>query len=792
MTASRLFTPISRRFLDQPLARKGLIVIAVPLICFLIALASVFLAERESRRAENYVRVTFSIQSDILELHALLAEAASGVRGFLLTGDEAFLTAFDKAMKELPAILTGMRRLIRDDEQRARLDGMEPLVRLKLDGLSSLHGTADGSGRPLSEEIRKTLTDNKALLDTLQAEIGKMREREDFLLAVRTDEADAIRDRSRWITLLGALFGLLGGISAMMLMSNGIVRRVGMLRSAAHKLASGQKLEAIPAGRDELGELAAALQEASRLLKAREDALRESEERFRLLVDGVHDYGIFGLDEAGRVVSWNVGAERITGYKADEVVGGHFSKFYPEDTRGTHPAQELAQALEFGRIEDEGWRLRKDGERFWANVVVTALKDDHGNARGFSKITRDMTERKKTEEALLAARREAERASHAKSEFLSRMSHELRTPLNSILGFGQILEMDLDDPENQFSVRQILTAGRHLLSLIDEVLDMARIEAGRMELAIDRIHAAEVLQEALALARPLAEERAIGLHLDDEQLSRAFTSADRRRLLQVLLNLLSNAIKFNRVGGEIRIVGRADGRLLTIDICDSGSGIAPDGIERLFKPFERLGKDGGATEGTGLGLALSRHLMEAMGGRLELVQTSARGTIFSLGLPIAADQEIADEMRSAPKMIPVSPGANIATVLCIEDNPQSRDLIENIMTRRFGCQVMPAILGESGLVMARQHKPDLILLDLDLPDMSGLDVLRALRSDARTCAIPVVVITADATQATRQNAMAAKATTYITKPIDLRLFTKSVEEIACSQDLSTFPPTQKS
>ena len=542
------------------------------------------------------------------------------------------------------------------------------------------------------------MVDNKALLDTLRTKIDEMRAREDFLLAVRTDEADVIRDRSQWITLFGAVFGLLGGISASVLMSNGIVRRVGTLQKAAQNLAAGQELRSFPAARDELGELAAALQEASRLLKAREDALRESEERFRLLVDGVHDYGIFGLDEPGLVVSWNVGAERITGYTADEVVGAHFSRFYPEDTRQTHPARELAQAVSFGRVEDEGWRIRKDGGRFWANVIVTALKDEHGNSRGFSKITRDMTDRKKAEETLLAARREAERASHAKSEFLSRMSHELRTPLNSILGFGQILEMDMDDPDAQFSVRQILTAGRHLLSLIDEILDIARIEAGRMELTRESIDIGGVLQEALALARPLAEERDIDLKFDDKQIGKIFTDADRRRLLQVFLNHLSNAIKFNHAGGEVRITGGTDGPdMLRIDICDTGSGISPDGIERLFRPFERFGKDRNAIEGTGLGLALSKHLTEAMGGGLELVETSPEGTKFSVLLPIGVHKEALDEIAPMQAIKSGPSDSKLTKVLCIEDNSQSLSLIENVMTRHFGCDVISAMLWRIGL-----------------------------------------------------------------------------------------------
>ncbi|SCB28294.1 PAS domain S-box protein [Rhizobium hainanense] len=780
MIHRRLFTSLSRRFLDQPLAFKGLIVIAVPLICFLIALTSVFFADRESRKAENYVRVTLAIQSDILELHALLAEAASGVRGYLLTGNETFLAPFDKARSELPGVFASMRPRIRDGEQLARLDAMEPLVTQKLKGLSALRDTAGKAGQPSTEDIRKTLVENKVLLDTLRTKIDEMREREDVLLAVRTGEADAIRDRSQWITLFGALFGLLGGITAIMLMSNGIVRRVGVLKEAAHKLAGGQELERIPTARDELGELAAALEDSARLLKAREGQLRESEERFRLLVDGVHDYGIFGLDDAGRVVSWNSGAERITGYEADEVIGTHFSVFYPEETRRTHPQQELSQAKDHGRVEDEGWRIRKDGSRFWANVVVTALRDEQGKSRGFSKITRDMTDRKNAEEALLSARREAERASQAKSEFLSRMSHELRTPLNSILGFGQILEMDLHDPDTQSSVKQILTAGRHLLSLIDEVLDIARIEAGRMDLVLEPIDAAEALQEALALARPLAEERSISLHLDDAQLVGTYTHADRRRLLQVLLNLLSNAIKFNHAGGKVIVAARRDrsGRL-AVDIGDTGSGISPDEMKRLFQPFERLGKDRNATSGTGLGLALSKHLMAAMGGELELLRTSGQGSIFSLHLPAGGSNEYMAHTQPMQMTATDAKGVGIARVLCIEDNSQSLDLIENVMARSFGCSVIPAMLGELGIALAVQHRPDLILLDLDLPDISGLDVLKRLQNDQRTQAIPVIIISADATDTSRQKAMAARAAGYLTKPLDLHLLIRTMEDLAC-------------
>ncbi|MBB3609772.1 PAS domain S-box protein [Rhizobium sp. BK602] len=768
----------SARFLDQPLARKGLIVIALPLICLLIALGSVFLADQESRRAENYVRVTFAIQSDILELHALLAEGASGVRGYLLTGDDAFLAPFEKANAELPGVFARMRPLITDSEQRTRLDGIEPLVFQKLAGLNDLLEKGRRNNQMIDGEMRQTLVDNKVVLDELRSRIQQMREREDRLLEERTKQADFIRDRAQWITIIGAIFGLVGCVVAIILMSNGIVRRVASLQKAARLLATGQPLTISEHARDELGTLSRALQEASLLLKERERALRESEERFRLLVDGVHDYGIFGLDQKGRVVSWNAGAERIKGYSAEEIIGQHFSRFYPPEVRDTLPSQELERAEADGRVEDEGWRVRKDGSRFWANVVVTALHDESGNPRGFSKITRDITDRKRNEEELLSARHKAEQASEARSAFHSRLSHEFRTPLNSILGFAQILEMDVTEPEMQASLAQILRAGRHLLSLLDDLLDLARIDAGRMELYIETLDAGEVIGEAVDLARPLAASRNVGIAVEIGPVDGVAVTVDRRRFLQVLLNLLSNAIKFNREHGMLRVSARLpDSDTLAIDISDNGFGIAEGRKEHLFQPFERLGADSNATSGTGLGLALSKNLMEAMGGRLELASSDAEGSTFTVLAPAAPRAAVTSRpaIAETPDRPASKPGLDL--VLCIEDNLASLNLIENVLTRHCAAKVIPAMLGSLGLTLAREHRPDLILLDIDLPDIGGLEVLKSLKADGQMRNIPVIVITADATETTRQRAQQEGATRVLTKPLDIRQFLQLLDEV---------------
>jgi PAS domain S-box-containing protein len=620
------------RFADLPLRAKGIVIITVPLALLLAALASVFVADRQSRIAEDQVRVTLEIQSGIQEIHASIAEAATAMRGYLLTGRADFLDPFNRAEDRLPVVLDEVGRRLRDEEQKNRLERIRTLVVAKVDRLQLLK-QADILRAGGREDLAAKLIEGKQVLDVLRQEIDAMSRREADLLHARTEAADRVRTLSRSLMIAAGFLGFAGALVAVFLFSASIVRRVHALKAEAHRLSQGEVVTVADPFRDELGSLGQALEDASVLLKKREADLTESEERFRQLVEGVSDYGIFGLDTSGRVISWNAGAERITGYGAEEIVGQHFSRFYPTETRDTFPAEELAEAALRGRTEAEGWRVRKDGSQFWSHVVVTALHDETGRLRGFSKITRDITERKQIEEALLGAREDAIRASNAKSEFLSRMSHELRTPLNSVLGFAQLLEMDVTDTESRESVAQILRAGRHLLSLIDEVLDMARIEAGHMDLAVEAQPVAEVIDEAVSLARPLCGKQQITIEVVEPVEPDLSVLADRRRLLQVFLNLLSNAVKYNRPQGRVTVSHHAmDGGRIRIEVSDTGPGIPAERVSRLFTPFDRLGAERISRDGTGLGLALSKHLTDAMGGTLGFSNREG-GATFHVDLP---------------------------------------------------------------------------------------------------------------------------------------------------------------
>ena len=371
-------------------------------------------------------------------------------------------------------------------------------------------------------------------------------------------------------------------------------------------------------------------------------------------------------------------------------------------------------------------------------------------------------------------------ASRAKSEFLSRMSHELRTPLNAILGFAQLLEMDHLTSEQQESVAQILKAGRHLLDLINEVLDIARIEAGRLIVSIESVSVKEVIQEGLDLVAPLAVARDIQLKVEAAGLSDRFIFVDRQRLKQVLLNLLSNAVKYNRPGGVVTLsYAEVKGGRLRVNVSDTGLGIPPDRLGQLFTPFERLGAEQTGIEGTGLGLALSKRLVEAMRGTMGVDSTVGRGSTFWVEFPLSVEEQPATQRGTeGPRPAAVAEAARGAfSVLYIEDNLSNLELIQHLLSRRPEIKLLSAMQGRLGLDLAREHRPDLILLDVHLPDIPGAEMVRLLREDLKTRNIPVVVVSADALPTQIQRLLAAGARAYLTKPLEVRKFLDVVDQV---------------
>jgi PAS domain S-box-containing protein len=501
------------------------------------------------------------------------------------------------------------------------------------------------------------------------------------------------------------------------------------------------------------------------------------DERFRLLVEGVADYAIFMLDPEGRIASWNSGGERIKGYSADEVIGRHFSLFYTQEAidRG-HPDHELKVARAVGRFEEEGWRVRKDGSPFWANVVITALYDRDGQLNGFGKVTRDMTERRLAEQAEREAREAAERANRVKSEFLSGMSHELRTPLNGVLGFAQLLALDDLSDQQRDAVEQIAKAGELLLGLVDELLDISRIEADQMTVSLEPVHVGALLADCLELIRPIAAEHGVRLVGPPERQADVYAVADQQRLKQVVMNLLSNAIKYNRPGGTARVGVVVSDQRVRVVVSDTGPGLHAEEMARLFTPFERLGAAGTGIAGTGLGLALSKRLVELMRGTVEVTSSFGAGSTFSVELPLTTGPDLAggDARERAATRLP--------TVLYIEDNVANLHLVETILSRSGKVEMVTAMQGQLGLELARTQTPNLILLDLHLPDMDGEDVAHVLLNDAATRDIPIVVLSADAYSSVRRRLLGLGVAAYITKPFNVKDMIETVERLLAGPD----------
>jgi PAS domain S-box-containing protein len=374
-----------------------------------------------------------------------------------------------------------------------------------------------------------------------------------------------------------------------------------------------------------------------------EEALRESEERFRLLVQGVRDYAIFMLDPTGHITTWNAGAERIKGYTSDEIIGKHFSIFYtPEDLASGKPPRELEIATKTGVYEEEGWRLRKDGTHFWASVVITALHRPDGSLAGFAKVTRDLTERRAAHEREIETARKAaasDEANRTKSQFLAAMSHELRTPLNAIGGYTDLIAMGVRGPvtdEQLEDLQRIKRSQQHLLGIINDILNFSRVEAGQITYDYSTVPLCDVIEAVGHMIEPQAAGKGLKLEVHECPVEVA-AWADKAKVEQILINLLSNAVKFTEQGKVTLECDWHDSHRVAITVTDTGVGIPPDHLEKIFEPFVQVGRSlSQAQEGTGLGLAISRDLARGMGGDIVVTSEPEKGSRFTLILPRTA------------------------------------------------------------------------------------------------------------------------------------------------------------
>ena len=505
------------------------------------------------------------------------------------------------------------------------------------------------------------------------------------------------------------------------------------------------------------------------------------------------NFSIIATDEKGIIQLFNVGAERMLGYLAAEVV----NKINPSDIHDPQEVMARAQALSLELatpispgfealafkasrgIEDsyELTYIRKDGSRFPAIVSITALRDDYGDILGYLLIGADNSVRKQVELELHKAMAVAEKANLAKSDFLSSMSHELRTPLSAILGFAQLMESGspLPTPSQKRSIDQILQAGWYLLELINEILDLALIESGKLSLSPEPISLAEVMHECQDMIDPQAQKRGIRVTFPQFEI-RYFVKADRTRVKQVLINLLSNAVKYNKVGGTVVVdCTTSTAERIRISVKDTGEGLTPDKLTQLFQPFNRLGKEAGIEEGTGIGLMMSKRLGELMGGVIGVKRTVGVGSVVWIELNLTAEPQPATAEPTAVAQAQVQADAQLRTLLYVEDNPANLMLVQDLIARRPDIRLLSAADGDRGIEIARAARPDVILMDINLPGISGIQALKILRADPATAHIPVVALSANAIPRDIEKGLEAGFFRYLTKPIKVNQFMDTLD-----------------
>ncbi|MBA3058091.1 MAG: PAS domain S-box protein [Rhodoferax sp.] len=521
------------------------------------------------------------------------------------------------------------------------------------------------------------------------------------------------------------------------------------------------------------------------------------------------NFSSIATDAKGVIQIFNVGAQRMLGYTALEVM----NQVTPADI--SDPQEVIARAkvlsLELGTQIEPGFEalvfkasrgiediyeltyIRKDGSRFPAVVSVTALRDAQGAIIGYLLIGTDNTARQRVEaeRALLdralrdknveleVARQAADKANLAKSDFLSSMSHELRSPLNAILGFAQLMESATPPPTatQRASIDQILHGGWYLLELINEILDLALIESGKLSLSMEPIALADVLQDCQAMIDPQAQRSAITITFPKFS-SPCFVSADQTRVKQVIVNLMSNAIKYNRVGGTVDVSCKAvAAQRLRISVRDTGKGLSADKLAQLFQPFNRLGQEVGTEEGTGIGLVVSKRLVELMGGEIGAQSIVGTGSVFWFELNLAQAPQFAVNSDEPLVLLRAQavPGAALSTLLYVEDNRANMELVRQLIARRPDMSLLSATDGIQGIALARVHLPKVILMDINLPGISGLEALKMLREDPITRHIPVLAISANAMPRDIERGLEAGFLSYLTKPIKVNEFMAALD-----------------
>lgn len=852
--------------------RKAAMGLGLAGLCVLMIWALAYQGTRRFVESSRWVSHTYDVIDELEATQVALLDCQTAMRGYIVTGDDSFLQPFTQSAPQIPLHLEHLKQLTIDNpSQQSRLATLQVQIGQMLDFVQHSISSRRQKGFNEARELVLSGRGNVAMV-AIHDNLEDMNQEEHRLLQIR--EADS--NRSTQTSTVAFTLAIVFQFLLFVLIYHFTRRDIRERKRAAEQL-------------------------------------RESEERFRMLIDEARDYAIFMLDPTGHIVSWNPGAERIKGYKAEEIIGRHFSCFYPsEDIKDGKPERELRTAITEGQYEEEGWRLRKDGSRIWANVVITALKDSTGKLRGFSKITRDMTDRKHAEEllqeseerhrklfdnnphptwvfdretlrflavndaavrrygysrdefmamtikdirpsedipalletvtrvtagpdeagiwrhrtkgstiieveitsydltfasrpaevvvavdvtqrrrdeaekqkfmdSLAAANRElelrnrqVEHATKLKSKFLASMSHELRTPLNAIVGFSGLLAEEnagqLNDKQKRF-VGHIKQGADHLLQLINDILDLSKIEAGQLDIRREYFQVSEALPEVLSTIRPLAMAK--GIRVEHRLAAQRPVYADRVRFKQILYNLLSNAVKFTPEKGQISIDCTDEGEFITLSVTDTGIGIRPEDQGLIFEEFRQVDGEG-AHEGTGLGLAITKRLVEHQDGKIWVESEFGKGSQFSFTLPAGSADKLRATVASNSNSVVAldDAGGYKPLILVVDDEAPSRELLASYLEPE-GYRIAMASSAAEALTQAEQVRPDAITLDILMPGANGFEILMSLKTSPQTSRIPIIIVSIVDQQ---KMGFALGATDYLVKPVNKSLLLDTIRK----------------
>jgi PAS domain S-box-containing protein len=708
--------------------------------------------------------------SDVLrranDLLSSLKDAETGQRGYLLTGDEAFLEPYLAVRDNVSIQLEELRQLTVISAARNHVDALVPLVDAKLAHLArAIELYRNKEVTAAIETVRSG--EGMRLMDSIRVEISSINQIEQEALTQHEAEFMAnMRLLFIIISVTSVLILLLALSFAYLIYRETQQRLKNLVHLETQRFLEIQK-------------------ETNKQLELVNATLRVSEEKLAVTLNSIGD-AVIATDAAGLVALMNPLAEKLTGWMKADAIGRSVDEIFcilNEETR--QPAVvPVAETLTYGTLHglaNHTTLIARDHSECSIADSCAPIRDHDGPVVGAILVFRDVTERTRLDRELHeknveleSAKSVAEKASLAKSEFLSSMSHELRSPLNAILGFAQLMESDSPPPSpvQKQSIEQISQAGWHLLTLINEVLDLVKVESGQVTISPEPVSLSEVMLECRSMIELQARQRSIQLifpHFDNPY----FVRADRTRVKQVIINLLSNATKYNLERGVIEVTcnENAPGRI-RVSIRDSGAGLSPQQLAQLFQAFNRLGQETSGVEGTGIGLVVAKRLVELMGGVIGVESAVGVGSVFWFELHAVSEPRLSVEADNiAISLKPHSLiGARLRTVLYVEDNPANLKLVEQIIARHPDLRLLTAVSGSSGIEVARNFQPDVILMDINLPDISGIEALKILSLDPSTARIPIVALSANAMPRDIKKGLEAGFFRYITKPIKINEF----------------------